>query len=82
MNDDCGREEKEAGFTDADGGELRTRFLERTTPLIKEAGLTVPEVTLDFSDWDPASRRSNRDGPDEEAVARARGDRNRAFLVE
>jgi phenylacetate-CoA oxygenase PaaI subunit len=80
--EDFGRSEKEAGFTDADGGDLRARFLKRTTPLIKDAGLTVPDVSLDFSDWDPASRRSSRDGPDAEAVARARGDRNRAFLVE
>jgi len=80
--DDFGAAEKSAGLSDGTGGELRTRFVERMGPVIQGAGLEVPSAQLDFSDWDPASRRANRTGPDPEAVARARGDRNRAFFVE
>jgi len=80
--DDFGAAEKSDGLSDGTGGELRARFVERMTPVIQGAGLEVPSAELDFSGWDPASRRSNRTGPDPEAVARARGDRNRAFFVE
>lgn len=80
--DEFGATEKSDGLSDGTGGELRARFIERMTPVIERAGLEVPSTELDFSNWDPASRRSNRNGPDPEAVARARGDRNRAFFVE
>ena len=80
--DDHGTTEKDAGLSDGNGGELRARFIERMTPVIEGAGLEVPSTELDFSSWDATSRRSNRTGPDPEAVARARGDRNRAFFVE
>ncbi len=80
--DDLGVREKDEGLCDGNGGELRARFLERLTPIIDKAGLEVPSTQLDFSGWDPASRRSNRTGPDAGAVARARGDRSRAFLMD
>jgi phenylacetate-CoA oxygenase PaaI subunit len=80
--DDLGDREKADGICDANGGELRARFLGRVVPLIEGAGLSVPETDLDFSGWDRETRRSSRSGPDPEAVARARGDRNRAFFVE
>jgi phenylacetate-CoA oxygenase PaaI subunit len=80
--DDFGGAAKSDGLSDGTGGELRARFIERMTPVIEGAGLEVPATELDFSNWDPTSRRSDRTGPDPEAVARARGDRNRAFFVE
>ncbi len=80
--DDFGAAAKADGLSEATGGELRARFVERMTPVIEGAGLVVPAAELDFSNWNPTSRRSNRTGPDPEAVARARGDRNRAFFVE
>jgi ring-1,2-phenylacetyl-CoA epoxidase subunit PaaC len=80
--DDFGAREKREGLSDGAGGELRNRFLGRVSPLIEGSGLAPPPCELDFSEWDPASRRSNRNGPDADAVARARGDRNRAFLMD
>ncbi|NIR46725.1 MAG: hypothetical protein GWN99_20175 [Gemmatimonadetes bacterium] len=80
--DDFYAAEKDEGICDATGGELRARFVERTAPLLQGAGFDVPKVDLEFSSWDPAARRTNRDGPDPEAVARARGDKNRAFLMD
>jgi phenylacetate-CoA oxygenase PaaI subunit len=80
--DEFGDREKGEGLHDGNGGELRARFLDRVTPLLQDSGLVVPPLELDFSAWDPDSRRKDRGGPDAEAVARARGDRNRAFLMD
>ncbi len=80
--DDFGANEVADGLVSGNGGDLRARFLERAVPMITEAGLTVPEVKLDFSGWDSTTRRCSATGPDPDAVARARGDRNRAFFVE
>lgn len=80
--DDFALRPKQEGLTDATGGELRDRFLERMTPLAQRSGLELPVVRLDFSHWDAASRRSSATEPDAEAVARARGDRNRVFLMD
>lgn len=80
--DDFGDSGKAENLWDGNGGELRERFLERAVPIIESAGLVVPSTEIDFAGWDPASRRSNRGGPDPEAVRRARGDRNRAFLMD
>jgi phenylacetate-CoA oxygenase PaaI subunit len=80
--DDFSAAVKAEGLTDGTGAELRSRFLGRITPMVEASGLRMPALQLDFSGWDPSSRRSSRTGPDAEAVARARGDRNRAFLMD
>ncbi|NIN71274.1 MAG: hypothetical protein GTO46_04915 [Gemmatimonadetes bacterium] len=80
--DDFGDKGKADGLWNGNGGELRQRFLERAKPVIEGCGLALPATDVDFAAWDPASRRSNRAGPDPEAVARARGDRNREFLMD
>ena len=80
--DDYGAELKEAGFAAATGGELRKRLVERLNPVLEESGAEAPSIELDFSSWDPTSRRANPSGPDADAVARARGDRNREFLMD
>jgi ring-1,2-phenylacetyl-CoA epoxidase subunit PaaC len=80
--DDFGEPQKAEGLCDGNGGELRQRFLERVTPIIEGSGLQAPSAEIDFAGWDPASRRSSRTGPDPEAVRRARGDKNRAFLMD
>ncbi|MGH7546500.1 MAG: hypothetical protein ACREKI_09990, partial [Gemmatimonadota bacterium] len=73
------------------GDALRTRFLQRVSPALHETGtplVTVsngtyaPAVELSWSGWDERSRRSGGPGADEETVARARGDKNRAFLMD
>lgn len=80
--DDHGARQKDEGLWDATGGELRARFLDRVVGVIERSGLEVPPADLDFSGWDPRKRRSSAAGPDAEAVIRARGDRNRAFLMD
>lgn len=80
--DEFGARGTAEGLWERAGGELRQRFTQRFAALIERCGVDVPQVELDFSDWDPASRRKSRTGPDADAVARARGDKNRAMLMD
>jgi phenylacetate-CoA oxygenase PaaI subunit len=80
--DDFGSNEVKEGLMDATGEEMRVRFIGRIAPMVSESGLKLPEVKLDFSGWSGETRRCSDTGPDPEAVARARGDRNREFFVE
>jgi ring-1,2-phenylacetyl-CoA epoxidase subunit PaaC len=70
-----------AGVVDASGGELRARFLERTSPVLQLVDVASPgEPELDG--FDEARRRMADGGPDEETIRKIRGDRNRAFLMD
>ena len=80
--DEHGAKAKTEGLWDRTGAELRSRLLDRVTPLIKSSGLALPTQKLDFADWNASTHRSSHSGPAEETVARARGDRNRAFLLD
>jgi 1,2-phenylacetyl-CoA epoxidase catalytic subunit len=81
----------ESGVLARAGDALRARFLQRVGPALHETetplvtvskGTYAPAIELDWSEWDEPSRRSGGNGPDEETVARARGDKNRAFLMD
>jgi ring-1,2-phenylacetyl-CoA epoxidase subunit PaaC len=73
---------------------LRARFLQAVAPPLGAAGLAVeaglvpdgsswaPAVEIDWSGWHEARRRSGPGGPDADTLARVRGDRNRAALLE
>lgn len=81
--DDFAADLVEHGLTAATGGQLKSRLLDRVTPMIEAAGLSIPKgADPDLSTWNPETRRTNANGPDSEAVARARGDKNRAFLMD
>ncbi len=60
---------------------LRERFRDETAELLSLVGAEVPVDTEPPGDWDPVRGRGPGH-PDEEAVERARGDRNRALFVE
>lgn len=73
------------------GDALRARLLERIGPVLHEVG--SPLVTASDgaysaraepsgSSWDETSRRARGTGPDDATVARARGDKNRIFLMD
>lgn len=69
--------------SDAAGDALRAGFLERVAPLLDSADLHVAAGTRpDFSSFDEATRRSSTGGPDAATIARIRGDKNRAFLMD
>ena len=67
----------------SDGDELRARFLARVGPLLSRVGLDVTASGKpDFAGFDESTRRSHNRGPDAATVARIRGDKNRAFLMD
>lgn len=61
--------------------DIRARFEAAVGPLLKLVGIDVASVAEDRAGWD-AARGRGEGAPDEESVARARGDLNRALLVE
>jgi len=71
-----------AGIADAEGSALRARLVERVAPLFEDLGITGEVAAPDFTGFDEARRRVSRTGPDAETLARIRGDKNRAFLMD
>jgi ring-1,2-phenylacetyl-CoA epoxidase subunit PaaC len=78
----------------ADPDTLRERFAQRVGPVLAAAGMAADlglrqdggpwrfAGELDWEGWDDARRRSGAGGPDAETLARVRGDKNRAMLLE
>lgn len=80
----------EEGLVTAGPTELRARFLARVAPVLAETGLAEDAGltaggehagTLEWGGWDEATRRAGG-SLDEATAARARGDKNRALLLE
>ena len=61
--------------------QIRTAFNRSFGPLAEALGLDVETVEADRDGWDE-ERRRGPGAPGEEAIERARGDRNRALFVE
>ncbi|HEX2093601.1 MAG TPA: Phenylacetic acid catabolic protein [Longimicrobiaceae bacterium] len=73
---------------------LRERFLSCIGPVLQDAGLAgelgVGERDgrwswsgeIGWEGWDDTTRRAGGSGPDEETIARVRGDKNRALLMD
>lgn len=77
------------GIVGADPAEARGRWLDRVGPLAAQLGLARAAGDTWSSTrepaWDdrcPARRRAAAGGPDEDSLARVRGDRNRALLMD
>ena len=60
---------------------VRQRYEERVGAALAGVGIRIEEAVPNRSGWDPERRRAPG-APAEEAVERARGDRNRALFVE
>lgn len=83
-----------AGFVREGGDALRDRYLARIGPLLERTGLAGEAGVsadgsawrftgdLNWSGWDDRRRRAAPGGPDPDTVARARGDKNRAMLLD
>jgi phenylacetate-CoA oxygenase PaaI subunit len=79
----------EEGLVTAGPAELRARFLARVAPVLAETGLAEDAGlaggeyagTLEWGGWDEGTRRAGG-SLDEATAARARGDKNRALLLE
>lgn len=73
---------KQGGVADATGGELRRRFLDRVAPLLQTVALHPAELEEPgFGGFDEARRRGPG-APDARSIARIRGDKNRAALMD
>src|SRR5690606_159930 len=84
----------ESGIVGADPDALRQAYLGRVGPVLAEARLASElgleregegwshADELDWEAWDDARRRGAAGGPDADTLARVRGDKNRAMLVE
>jgi ring-1,2-phenylacetyl-CoA epoxidase subunit PaaC len=74
---------QDASMADAAGSGLRNRYIERVAPLLRLLGGSSDlDLEPDFAGFDEAARRCAGAQPDEATIARIRGDRNRAFLME
>jgi ring-1,2-phenylacetyl-CoA epoxidase subunit PaaC len=83
----------EEGIVLGEPSALRARFLQRVGPVLDEIGMADAlgltqggggwsyTGSLGWSGWDDSSRRAGG-GLDEETAARARGDKNRAMLLD
>ena len=63
------------------GDRIRERCQERLAGILAPAGIALADIEPVHEGWDP-ERRRGPGAPGEEAVERARGDRNRALFVE
>lgn len=73
------------GVLDGDPDTQRGRWIARVGPLLDEAGVERPSPSgadLDWGDWDDARRRTGLGGPDDDTLARVRGDKNRSMLMD
>jgi ring-1,2-phenylacetyl-CoA epoxidase subunit PaaC len=73
-----------AGVVGALPGDLRDRLLRRVAPWLTD--LADPEqlarIAISYDDFDETSRRPRGTSPDAATIARIRGDKNRAFLMD
>lgn len=90
-DDALGNALAEAGVAASRPDELRTRWLDRVGPVVDAAGLALAEpasggwtspIDIDWTDWSAKRRRRSTGGPDPDTLARVRGDRNRALLMD
>lgn len=73
----------QAGVSNADADQLRTRYIEAVRPLLETIGeLALINQPIDFNGYDAQTRRTNGTAPDAETIRRIRGDKNRAFLMD
>lgn len=77
---------QEDGLVRRTPDELRSEFLRKISSVLERAGHADQTAgaadSLDWSGWDDSRRRGTGGGPDAETLARVRGDRNRAMLLD
>jgi phenylacetate-CoA oxygenase PaaI subunit len=75
----------DAGVIAADPDTQRGLWIERVGPLLDEVAIERPSASgadLDWADWDDERRRVGAGGPDDDTLARVRGDKNRSMLMD
>ncbi len=88
-NDDVVGALSDAGVVSGGSETARSRWLERVGRFASELDLAegsegawTSAREVDWSDWSRERRRRTEGGPDEDSLARARGDRNRSLLMD
>jgi hypothetical protein len=65
------------------GSSLREAWAKRVAPVLTAAGRAdSANAAPDFTGFNENTRRSSAAGPDPATIARVRGDKNRAFLMD
>ncbi len=70
------------GLVAASPNDLRDRFIVAIAPVLENLRSVDGSASLDFDAFDPRTRRTRGSAPDAETIARVRGDKNRAFLMD
>jgi ring-1,2-phenylacetyl-CoA epoxidase subunit PaaC len=70
------------GLASAGADELRDGFMASIEPVLEHMNAESWAAGLDFESFDPRTRRSRGTAPDADTIARVRGDKNRAFLMD
>ena len=72
----------DAGLVGETPGEMRCRYAGRVGGLLELVGVSLPADAPDFTDFREDFRRDGGATPDPDVIAKLRGDRNRAFLMD
>ncbi len=76
------RQLTDGGLVAAAGSELRERYLTRARPLLELVGANADGAAAHFDGFREDFRRPSGTAPDPAVIAKVRGDRNRAFLMD
>ncbi len=90
-DDPVTRELANEGILSGDAAAMRRSWLARIGPILEAAELDLVRrqdgewdstLEMEWSGWSPERRRAEEGGPDEDTLARVRGDRNRSLLMD
>lgn len=70
----------EHGIVRGSSGDTRGAWLERVGGVLADLSVATPDP--DWAGWSAERRRAEAGGPDEDTLARVRGDRNRTLLMD
>jgi ring-1,2-phenylacetyl-CoA epoxidase subunit PaaC len=70
------------GLMSGTADDLRDAFMVAISPVLENVRGVDRSVALDFGSFDSRTRRSRDTAPDADTIARVRGDKNRAFLMD
>ena len=70
------------GLMAGNADQLRDAFMAAITPVLENVRSIDRSAALDFGNFDSRTRRTPGTTPDADTIARVRGDKNRAFLMD
>ena len=70
------------GLMSGNADALRDAFMAAISPVLENVRGVDRSAAVDFGNFDPRTRRTRGTAPDADTIARVRGDKNRAFLMD